>query len=143
MGHNKVVSLVVLVNHNLTLVVMVVRVNCHSNFAHHSRGVATQVIKGHGLGVVGNKGFGNNVVVGVVVNVVLVVLLVVIEILLVICRFHQNHKFFFLHHLLLHPPLLLKAKKVRSSRIKRQYAMKNLEVWRMRAPQFHSQLVLM
>ena len=112
------VSLVVLVNHNLTLVVMAVRVNYHSNFAHHSRGVGTQAIKGHGLRVVGNKGLGNNVVVGVVVNMVFVVLVVMIEILLAIRRFRQHRKFFLLHHLFLCQPLLLKAKKVRSSRIK-------------------------
>ena len=112
------VSLVVLVNHNLTLVVMAVRVNYHSNFAHHSRGVGTQAIKGHGLRVVGNKGLGNNAVVGVVVNVVLVVLVVMIEILLAIRRFCQHCKFFFLHHVFLCQPLLLKAKRVRSSRTK-------------------------
>ena len=104
----------VLVNHNLTLVVMAVRVNHYSNFAHYSRGVGTQAIKGHGLRVVGNKGLGNNVVMGEVLNVVLVVL-VVIEILLAICRFHQHHKLFLLHHLFLCPPLPLKVKKVRSS----------------------------
>ena len=109
------VSLVVLVNHNLTLVVMAVRVNHYSNFAHYSRGAGTQAIKGHGIRVVGNKGLGNNVVMGEVLNVVLVVLVVVIEILLAICRFHQHHKLFLLHHLFLCPPLPLKVKKVRSS----------------------------
>ena len=86
-GRNRVVSLVLLVNHNLTLVVIAVRVNYHSNFAHHSKRVGTQAIKGHGLRVVGNKGLGNNVVVGVVVNVLLIVLVVVIKILLAIRRF--------------------------------------------------------
>ena len=110
--------MVISVNHNLTLVVMAVRVNHHSNFAHHSKGVGTQAIKGHGLRVVGNKGLGNSVVVGVLVNMVLVVLVVVIEIVLAIRRFRHHRKFFLLHHLFLCQPLPLKAKRVRSSHTK-------------------------
>ena len=110
--------MVVLVNHNLTFVVIAVKVNHHSNFVHHSRGVGTQAIKGLQFRVVGSKRLGSIVVVGVVVNVVVVVLMVVIKILLAIRRFCQHRKFFLLYHLLLCPPLLLKAKKVKSSRTK-------------------------
>ena len=67
------VVLVVLVNHNLTLVVMAVRVNHCSNFIHCSRGFGTQAIKCLGFRVVGSKGLGSNVVVGLVVNIVVVV----------------------------------------------------------------------
>ena len=110
--------MVVLVNHNLTLVVITVKVNHHSNFVHRSRGVGNQAIKGLGFRVVGSKGLGSNVVMGVVVNIVVVVLMVVIRILLAIRRFCQHCKFFLLHYLLLHLLLLLKAKKVRRSRTK-------------------------
>ena len=93
--------------------------------------------------MVGSKGLGSKVVMGVVVNVVLVVLVVIIEIFFAFHRFHQHHKLFLLHHLLLCPLLLLKVKKVKSSRTKWQHAMKNLGGWRMRGLQCCRQPALM
>ena len=77
----------VLVKHNLTLVVIAVRVNHCSNFVHRSKRVGTQSIKGLGFRLVGSKGLGSNMIMGVVANVVEVVLMVVIRIFLTIRRF--------------------------------------------------------